>query len=373
MEQREKFNHQWGYESRGLWTTKSGLLGSTFRSVNIRFLQKLEGRCFIPYVGIYAASLFAHLVIRVQTVTGARLGEVQQIAQNAECIKQLVNVGPKGATRWLLRLIPKGRKVRENYFIDEETKDCLMELVRFLREVNKTKKLPIVETQYAKTPPDRYLLQWSGRGIHQDVLNVLIRFMLHGLALKTAEGKLIHITSHILRHGLATELAQMKVPVDVIAQILHQRDQTVTKYYARPTTTQVMNAAEIIFVDRVDVAAEALRSPDEIGRMLKEAEGKIGALTEVLGGTCVVANLCPAKFACVGCSGNAPDPDKRYQIERKRRWAQDQSGWAKKQGLLAEERQLKQIIQDCDLVLNEMDLITIARKDALQSVTINHQ
>jgi hypothetical protein len=216
-------------------------------------------------------------------------------------------------------------------------------------------------------------LQWSGRGLHQDVLNVLIRFMLHGLALKTADGKLIHITSHILRHGLATELAQMKVPVDVIAQMLHQRDQTVTKYYARPTTTQVMNAAEIIFVDRVDVAAEALRSPNEIGRMLKEAEGKIGALTEVLGGTCVVANLCPTKFACVGCSGNAPDPDKRYQIERKRRWAQDQSGWAKKQGLLAEERQLKQIIQDCDLVLNEMDLITIARKDALQNVTINQR
>jgi hypothetical protein len=373
IEQREKFNHQWGYESRGLWTTKSGLLRFTFRSVDIRFLQKLEGRCFIPHLGIYAASLFAHLVIRVQTVTGARLGEVQQIAQNPECIKQLVNVGPNGATRWLLRLIPKGRKVRDNYFIDEETKDCLMELVRFLREIHKTKKLPIVETQYAKTPPDRYLLQWNGRGIHQDVLNVMIRFMLHGLALKTADGKLIHITSHILRHGLATELAQMKVPVDVIAQILHQRDQTVTKYYARPTTTQVMNAAEIIFVDRVDVATEALRSPDEIGRMLKEAEGKIGALTEVLGGTCVVANLCPAKFACVGCSGNAPDPDKRYQIERKRGWAQDQSGWAKKQRLLAEERQLKQVIQDCDLVLNEMDLITIGRKDALQSVTINHQ
>src|SRR5450759_5339547 len=86
------------------------------------------------------------------------------------------------------------------------------------------------------------------------------------------------------------------------------------KYYSRPTASQVISAAEMIFVDRIDVGAEALRSPEEIGRMLKDAEGKLGALTEVFGGTCVIGNMCPAKFACVGCAGNAPDPAKRYQI-----------------------------------------------------------
>jgi hypothetical protein len=39
-----------------------------------------------------------------------------------------------------------------------------------------------------------------------------------------------------------------------------------------------MEAAEMVFVDRIDVAAEALRSPAEIGRMLTEAEGQVGAL-----------------------------------------------------------------------------------------------
>jgi hypothetical protein len=58
--------------------------------------------------GVFVAALFGHFAIRIQTITGARLGEVQQIAQNPECIKQLVNVGPKATTRWLLRLIPKG-------------------------------------------------------------------------------------------------------------------------------------------------------------------------------------------------------------------------------------------------------------------------
>jgi len=168
-------------------------------------------------------------------------------------------------------------------------------------------------------------------------------------------------------------MADLKVPVDVIAAILHQRDATVTKYYSRPTETQVIEAAEMIFVDRVDVGREVLRSPPEISRMLKEAEGKVGALTEVLGGTCVVANFCPAKFACIGCAGNAPDPDKRYQIERKLAWAKEQAGWAGQENLLAEERQMKQLIQDCELMVEEMDLIESARRDGAQSIKVEHQ
>ena len=73
--------------------------------------------------------------------------------------------------------------------------------------------------------------------------------------------------------------------------------------------------------------------------MLKEAEGKLGALTEVFGGTCVIANMCPAKFACVGCAGNAPDPSKRYQIEQKKAWAEQQLRYAVREKLAGEERE----------------------------------
>ena len=161
-------------------------------------------------------------------------------------------------------------------------------------------------------------------------------------------------------------MAELKVSVDIIASLLHQRDKTVTKYYSRPTPTQVIRAAEMIFVDRIDVGAEALRSPDEIGRMLKDAEGKLGALTEVFGGTCVVGNMCPAKFACVGCAGNAPDPAKRYQIQQKLAWAKQQVGYAVREHLPAEEVKLGQLIADCKLVMEEMDLIEAARADRSQ-------
>src|SRR5205807_9302671 len=111
-----------------------------------------------------------------------------------------------------------------------------------------------------------------------------------------------------------TEMADLNTPVEVIAKLLHQRDRTVTKYYSRPTPTKVMSAAEMIFVDRIDVGAEGLRSPDEIGRMLKDAEGKVGALTEVFGGTCVVANMCPAKLQKDGSQVTYASVCKRVNI-----------------------------------------------------------
>jgi integrase len=371
-DKREEFDRKWGYQSCVSWSDEGMLsLGSAdYRPLD--FLHAQEGHEFLPYEGIHAAAMFGGLMVRMGTITGARGGEVQQIAQSPDCFKQLDNVGPKAATRWVLRMVPKGRKDRADYFIDEDTKNHLVELIRFQCERLGTTLLPVVKSEYGKTPPDRYVLQWNGHGIDLQVLNTLIRFLLHGILFQALDGTVVQLTSHLLRHAFANEMAELKVSVDIIATLLHQRDKTVTKYYSRPTPTQVIRAAEMIFVDRIDVGAEALRSPDEIGRMLKDAEGKLGALTEVFGGTCVVANMCPAKFACVGCAGNAPDPAKRYQIQQKLDWAKEQVGYAVREHLPAEEVKLGQLIADCNLVMEEMDLIEAARADRSQDVTVQH-
>lgn len=369
----QSFKSQWGYQRTQSWYCSSRLMGSS-TSPNARdltWLQKAHGHVFIPYENILATCLFGSLLIELQTKTGARLGEVQQIAQNRECIKQLTNVGPKAATRWLLRMVPKGHKKRGDYFIDNQTKDLLMEVIRYLRERYGTKKLPVVRLDPGKAPPDSYIFQWNDRSLTQDILNDAVRFLLHG-SITTADGQGLHLTTHLLRHAFATEMASLQVPVEVLAAILHQRDLKVTRYYSRPTRTQLLDASEMIFVDRIDVAAEARRNPNEIGQMLKEAEGKIGALTEVIGGTCVISNFCPAKFACVGCAGNAPDPSQRHQVQHKLTWAKQQSQWAAKEKLYAEERQMKHLVEDCELMLQEMDLIEIARTDRTQTIVINH-
>src|SRR5260370_38302894 len=123
-----------------------------------------------------------------------------------------------------------------------------------------------------------------------------------------------------------------------MAELLQQGDTSVRKYSWEPPANQVITAAETLFVERIDLAAEMRRSPDEIAKLIRDAEGKVGALTEVIGGTCTVGNMCPAKFACIGCSGNAPDPEKRHQVLQKRAWSETQAAYALEQGLLAEER-----------------------------------
>jgi hypothetical protein len=370
IRKRVEFYQRWGYDNSDHWYMPQRIVGWSYHLAEWAWMREKGGHLLFSIEGLLIAAIFAHLAIRIQTITGARLGEIQQIAQNPDCIKQLLNVGPKGTARWLLRMVPKGSTERQNYFIDERTKDDLMEVISFLREHTQAKKIPIVAPEYNKTLPDRYVFQWGGKVLDQCTLNSVIRFLLHGAIVRASDGQGIHLTSHILRHAFATEMAGMKVPVDVIAAILHQRDTTVTKYYSQPTRTQVMEAAEMVFVDRIDVAAEALRSPTEIGRMLTEAEGKVGALTEVIGGTCVVANLCPAKFACIGCAGNAPDPDKRYQIEQKLAWATEHALWSTREKLFPEERRLNQLVQDCELMLEEMSLIEQAQEDCLQEVQI---
>jgi hypothetical protein len=371
---RTEFNRDWGYETTGRWSDTSGMLvfrQEIFRV--IRCLTRKAGHEFIPYEGIYAAAHFGGLAVRMATITGSRLGEVQQIAQSSDCIKKLTNVGPKGATRWLLRLVPKGQtKNRADYYIDEDTKNLLLNVIRFQMEMCGGKSIPIVTSEFGKIPPDHYVLQWRKRAVGQGALNTFIRFLLHGLAFRASDGNAIQLTSHILRHVFATELATLNVPVDIIAKILHQRDTTVTKYYSQPTGTQVLAASELIFIDRIDMGAEALRNPEEIGRALEEAAGKIGALTEVIGGTCVVGNMCPAKFACIGCAGNAPDPTKRHQIEHKMEWAGEQARHASQQQLPAEQRQMEKIVSDCRLLLLEMDLIEAARTDQCQLVHIEY-
>jgi hypothetical protein len=81
--------------------------------------------------------------------------------------------------------------------------------------------------------------------------------------------------------------------------------------------------------------------------------------------------MCPVKFACIGCAGNAPDPERRYQIEAKRTWAVQQISWARREKLVAEERQMNRVIQDCDLILEEMTLMERARADGGQKVVVD--
>ncbi len=146
----------------------------------------------------------------------------------------------------------------------------------------------------------------------------------------------------------------------------------VTRYYAQPTPAQLVEVQERIFLDRIDLTRTHLRAPAEIRRQLEGAQGGVGALVPVVGGTCTVANMCPAKFACLGCAGNAPDPAKRAQVEEFKRIYEDMVRLAFGQGLRAEERKAREVVAGCEDTLAEMDLIEAAERDGAQAAELSY-
>lgn len=360
----KEFNEKWGYKPGRLWTPPRGMM--TIEPSVFRPVMHLAARShyFFDLRGLYLMCLFAVLDVRIQTVSGARIGEVLQIAVSPECIVPLRNVGPKKKTRWFFRAIPKGRTDREDYAIDDDTKDLLLQTVRELRDRYGEEKIPVVPGWRPRMPHDRYIFQWRHIAMRCDELNRILRIILHGVVPGFGASLDRDLHSHLLRHSFATEAKERGVSLDVLATILHHRSLDATRHYSKPTKKAVTEAAELMFIESIDFSRPSIRTPDEVSALLREAEGKVGAFTEVIGGTCTVANMCGAKFSCIGCGGNAPDPAKRAQVEAKKAWALVQVNFAKKEKLPAEERQMSKLVEDCDLLLEEMDLISAAREDA---------
>jgi hypothetical protein len=145
----------------------------------------------------------------------------------------------------------------------------------------------------------------------------------------------------------------------------------ITRYYSKPTPTTVQAAAERSFITRITFQAkDGVRKPDEILQQMKDAEGKIGALTNVLGGTCTERGFCPAKFQCIGCASNAPDPTQDDTVLLKKRHAEEWLRMARKQGLTSEINSALSIIRDCDEMLEEMKLMNIASENSSQVIRI---
>lgn len=366
---RSQFNLSWGYRKNYTWGPITGL-GAYHRGLvhDLAILREAGIYLFEPEV-ILARCLFGNLAVQMATRTAARLGEILQVAATPDCIHALDKVGPNGVRRWVLSLVPKGRDQPEDYFVDEHVKKAILQLVSYLYKKYKVKQLPEVRGSRREKKKDRYVFQYDGRRLDAAGVTACLRFLLHDLV-RTTSGKILDVTAHVFRHNFATEMKRLGAPDEVVRELLHQKDVKITGYYSKPTKEMIQESVEAIFVNRIDIR-KAIRSPTEIGRILREAEGKIGALSEVIGGTCVVPNMCSAKWVCVGCSGNAPDPKKRSQVEKKKQWAAEQRGWAAQLGLDGEVRQLEKTIADCERMLREMDLMEAAESNGSQVVEIS--
>ena len=202
-----------------------------------------------------------------------------------------------------------------------------------------------------------------------------MRFLCHGLVFQTADGKVVTLKAHALRHAFATHIHQTEgIPLDIVAVMLHQKNVQVTAYYAAPPWQQVLASANSLldtFATHLGSLEEAfVRSPAEMQRQLEEAKAIVGTLATVVGGECTCHAVCPISFACTGCVYKVPNPDREDEIIEQEQWAFIRLEQVKRRKLGPEIVKMEALIQRCKTEREEMRLMRAWREDEAYAATI---
>ncbi|MEY9976995.1 site-specific integrase [Lysinibacillus sp. RC79] len=373
------FLSNWGYKNdNGKYPMPFGsqhkgiLLSSTpFFSLH---KDKVKG-LLIDVEPFYVACKFGLLAIDILTTTGARISEVLQINNTKECI-QAKKV--KDRLHFSFKAIPKGRDTLEEFYISKQTMNIIQTVVKMLKEHYDTQNIPSLQYNgernclFSQSKP--YYFQYKGKLIKKETIYGCIRFLLHGIVLETQDGQPVKIKTHLLRHAFATEAVQrQKMPIDIVAEMLHQKDLNVTGYYSAPTPTQIAESiGELhdVISSYVDIDDAYLRNGEKLQKELDNYMGKVGVFNKVLGGTCVTDYVCPTKMQCLGCKAKIPEPDQEDELFEVIKLSKDMEKRFKQLGLEVEVRKAKEMAKQAKIELREIDLIKKYREERQYEPTI---
>lgn len=372
----------WGYAESAFKTYSAGVLCWKEATFMKNAQVKAQG-LLVPLEEIWFAANFGVLAVDLFTTTGIRMNEAMQISLDKDCFVRLVIPPPVGSekkepsVRYSLRLIPKGEKkdLREDNFIGPETKRLLFKVAKGLEfhyKLGVHEALPSVpfnphHRRAHRFGNGRYIFQAGGKHMNSATISSCMRFLLHGMDIRTADGKQVSVRAHLLRHAFATHAVQVeKIPIDIVGRWLHQKTVAVTSYYSQVTDTMVADAADE-YLSRIsahiDVEKAVERSPKYLQDLYDESASKTGTLAQVVGGSCASHGLCKAQLACIGCAAKVPDPEKRNQVLHQRDWAVKELVFYRREGLMPELKRLERMIAYADGELREMDLIESYRGD----------
>lgn len=366
-----KFLSLWGYKSENeqkpapFFSKQKGIIApSTFISLH---KDKAEG-LLIDVEPFYAACTFGLLAIDILTTTGARKNELLQISNTKECI-QVKKINNK--LHYSYKAVPKGRDSLEEFYLSKQTMEHIQMVSRMLKEHYGSDKIPSVLYREARKhlfpKPMPYYFQYAGKALDKFSLHSSIRFLLHGLIFEMQDGKAVSIKTHLLRHAFATEAVQrQKMPIDIVAKMLHQKDFNITEYYSAPTPTQIAESvSELhdVISSYVDIDEAYLRSPTELQKEYDAHAEKVGVFNKVLGGTCVTDYVCPTKMQCLGCKAKIPEPDQEDELLEVIKLSKDMEKRFKKMGLEVEVRKAKEMTKQAKIELKEIDLIKQYREE----------
>lgn len=359
----------------------------------------------LDFESLYRGVLYGSTLAMIALSNGSRMNELLQVSMNKERritrtetvfllgedgLPQLGEAGQpltKEVKLHFQHLLPKGAKVEEERQLFPLSKEALRLLEEIRHElVARHGEVPMVAPSRSNSKrehlkPERYLFQWNALAgespgtISANDAQTLLRFILHGLDLYTAQGKPIRIVVHILRHVMSTHARHYRqVPPEVIAHFfLHHRLRELTgRTPSLPEATEyytMMTEEQRFAVIRAD-----LDEQEEIDHMLLATIPKVvdleqkneaiqiayelwHALHPTAFGYCACPGLCPRerdRSLCLGCSYLVEDPEK---LGAARAWRTDyarQAALFEAQGNAADARQARIKVQLLDDMINVM-------------------
>ncbi len=402
--EKQAWLRQWGYgednakvspfasQHQGLLSWPDSGAAGRGSSTFIKVAQKHTNRILVPVESLYAATTFGLLALELLTTTGMRVNELMQVSLLPECIIRMVDDPPPGATdqrsriRYLLRLLPKGERTdkRHHYGIGKEALYLIEQTAQMLcahyhlQPGELLPRVPFAERharrhrfEGEKIP---YIFQYSHQHLDDGAIIACLRFLMHGMTFQTSAGAPVILKPHLLRHAFATFAVQVEgLPIDLVAEWLKQKNLDTTRYYSQKGQQDVAEEHSS-FVERlateINIREAIVRSPEEIRKLAEGARQRVGTLVPVCGGECTFDGYCHNQFDCIRCPSKAPEPEKRYQVEEKQRWAEERLAYYEREGLVLEAEKMRQLLRNCALELREMDMMVAYRKDAQRVIQI---
>ena len=329
--------------------------------------------CLEPFLTAAAVGLF--VVVSIVS-TGMRIGELQQVTLDRECMEMLdlpeyddkTSTWIKGPARLYWRLYPKGSQKRERYLVTPYMNESMFLLLdlhkRFFGEHGLLSVAcgGLAEFTHTRRFPGRhrFVLQWDGKHISGHGLTKCVKFLLLEHVCRDEQDRPVRITAHLLRHGVAGWLRQKGFPLEDIMALLKQVNIAVTDYYSQLSPDhlyQKLGPAITALAELAGTDPAQIRSAEDIHQLAQDALMHYGVLRRTPGGYCGMFNPCMVHFACATCRFYVPDPRRRAEVMTKLILSEKIVAWRREAGdhLEADNEQVHR--REWERILKEMDAL----------------
>lgn len=384
--------------TEGLECRRPGIFTSGFEQTRVlsEAIFRTGALLFEPE-SLYRATLYGAALAQLSLTNGSRSNELLQVSADRfkihmyEAQKDGQSTGEQRAIR-LQHLLPKGKKTeseRKLFLVSDRSYDLLREIAQNLKEAHDG-HIPIVRphsyhTKRQDLSPERYLFQWAatpdGRygAFHHDDINDLLVFILYGLEFRTKQGEPFVVSTHLLRHVMATVARHgYDVPVEAVAYALHHTQQGVsgqamvseaTEYYSQESEERFLVAFAEFQIDleewvsSLEVGFPDERTLEQMDDDLRDVFERWQTLLETTFGFCGRVSLCPRGYQrnlCIGCPHLVADHRKRPIAAKWRQVYAKQAEEHERDGNTIDARQNRLLVRELDDLINSMDVMAQA-------------